>query len=89
MLCEAGLPVDVVMFNLLMTGYKKRRQWQAAQRTLNPNPNPSHNSKPPAITPNPQPNPQPNLKPSPSPNPNPVSKPTNPAPAQPTARRRS
>ena len=48
MLCEAGLPVDVVMFNLLMTGYKKRRQWQAAQRTLTPTP-------PPAITPNPQP----------------------------------
>ena len=41
MLCDAGLPVDVVMFNLLMTGYKKRRQWQAAQRNPNPNPNPN------------------------------------------------
>ena len=34
MLCDAGLPVDVVMFNLLMTGYKKRRQWQAAQLVM-------------------------------------------------------
>ena len=27
MMCQAGLPVDVVMFNLLMTSYKKKRQW--------------------------------------------------------------
>jgi hypothetical protein len=34
MMCQAGLPVDVVMFNLLMTSYKKKRQWQAAERVM-------------------------------------------------------
>ena len=28
MMRMVGLPVDVVMYNLLMTAYKKRRQWQ-------------------------------------------------------------
>ena len=34
MMCQAGLPVDVVMFNLLMTSYKKKRQWQAAEQVM-------------------------------------------------------
>ena len=34
MMRSGGLPVDVVMYNLLMTAYKKKRQWQSAQQTL-------------------------------------------------------
>jgi pentatricopeptide repeat protein len=29
-----GLPVDVVMYNLLMTAYKKRRQWQLVMQVM-------------------------------------------------------
>lgn len=28
LLQQMGLPVDVVMYNLVMTGYKKKRLWQ-------------------------------------------------------------
>ena len=29
MLRQVGLPVDVVMYNLLMTAFKKKRLWQS------------------------------------------------------------
>ena len=29
-----GLPVDVVMYNLVMTGYKKKRLWQPVFQVL-------------------------------------------------------
>ena len=34
MMRSGGLPVDVVMYNLLMTAYKKKRQWFAAHAVL-------------------------------------------------------
>lgn len=34
MMRATGLPVDVVTYNLLMTAYKKRRQWQLVMQAL-------------------------------------------------------
>jgi len=34
MMRMVGLPVDVVMYNLLMTAYKKRRQWQLVMQVM-------------------------------------------------------
>eukprot|EP00316_Scyphosphaera_apsteinii_P000207 CAMPEP_0119311844 /NCGR_PEP_ID=MMETSP1333-20130426/24141_1 /TAXON_ID=418940 /ORGANISM="Scyphosphaera apsteinii, Strain RCC1455" /LENGTH=1075 /DNA_ID=CAMNT_0007316329 /DNA_START=161 /DNA_END=3388 /DNA_ORIENTATION=- len=34
MMRMVGLPVDVVMYNLLMTAYKKRRQWQLVLQVM-------------------------------------------------------